>query len=58
MDPGEAAQRFTMSCSLYQAGRVVEDPKEVANVAAALSMIKGCALSPRDSRQFIADIRG
>jgi transcriptional regulator with XRE-family HTH domain len=42
----------------WEAGRVVEDPKEVANIAAALSMIKGCALSPRDSRQFIADIRG
>lgn len=42
----------------WYAGQVVEDPKEVASIATALSMIKGCALSPGDSRQLIADIRG
>lgn len=42
----------------WEAGRVVEDPDEVADIAAGLSMIKGCALPPRDSRQLIAEIRG
>ena len=42
----------------WYAGQVVEDPKEVADIAAALSMIKGCALPPEDSRQLIAQIRG
>jgi transcriptional regulator with XRE-family HTH domain len=42
----------------WYAGQVVEEPKEVAAIAAALSMIKGCALSPGDSRQLIAQIRG
>lgn len=42
----------------WYAGRVAEDPQEVADIATALSMIKGCALSPRDSRQLIAEIRG
>jgi transcriptional regulator with XRE-family HTH domain len=42
----------------WYAGQVVEDPQEVAAVSTALSMIKGCALSPRDSRQLIAEIRG
>jgi hypothetical protein len=42
----------------WEAGRVVEDPKEVAGIATALSMIKSCALSPADSRQLLAEIRG
>jgi len=42
----------------WEAGRVVEDPKEVAGIATALSMIKSCALSPTDSRQLLAEIRG
>jgi transcriptional regulator with XRE-family HTH domain len=42
----------------WESGQVVEDPQEVANIATALSMIKGCALSPGDSRQLIAEIRG
>jgi transcriptional regulator with XRE-family HTH domain len=42
----------------WYAGQIVEDPKEVASIATALSMIKGCALSPGDSRQLIAEIRG
>jgi transcriptional regulator with XRE-family HTH domain len=42
----------------WESGQVVEDPKEVAEIATALSMVKGCALSPGDSRQLIADIRG
>jgi transcriptional regulator with XRE-family HTH domain len=42
----------------WEAGLVVEDSQEVANIATALSMIKGCALPPRESRQLIAEIRG
>jgi transcriptional regulator with XRE-family HTH domain len=42
----------------WEAGQVVEDPKEVANIATALSMIKGCALSPGDSRRLMTEIRG
>jgi hypothetical protein len=42
----------------WESGQVVEDPKEVAEIATTLSMVKGCALSPGDSRQLIADIRG
>lgn len=42
----------------WEAGQVIEAPEEVANIATALSMIKGCALSPGDSRQLIAQIRG
>jgi transcriptional regulator with XRE-family HTH domain len=42
----------------WYVGQVIEDPKEVAEIATVLSMIKGCALSPGDSRQLIADIRG
>jgi transcriptional regulator with XRE-family HTH domain len=42
----------------WESGQVIEDPTEVAEIATALSMIKGCALSPGDSRQLIADIRG
>jgi transcriptional regulator with XRE-family HTH domain len=42
----------------WDAGRIVEDSQEVADIATALSMIKGCALSPGDSRQLIAEIRG
>jgi transcriptional regulator with XRE-family HTH domain len=41
----------------WGAGRVVKDRKEVAAIATALSMIKGCALSPADSAQFITRIR-
>ena len=42
----------------WGAGQVIEGPEEVASIAMALSMIKGCALSPGDSRKLIADIRG
>jgi transcriptional regulator with XRE-family HTH domain len=38
-------------------GRVVKDPKEVAVIATALSMVKGCALSPSDSAQLMTTIR-
>jgi hypothetical protein len=41
----------------WEGGRVVEDPKEVAGIATALSMIKGCSLSPGDSRQLMAEIK-
>ena len=41
-----------------EAGRVVEDPKEVAAISTALSMIKSCALSPTDTRQLLGEIRG
>jgi transcriptional regulator with XRE-family HTH domain len=42
----------------WAAGWVIEDPKQVAGIATALSMIKGCALSPAKSRDLIAKIRG
>jgi transcriptional regulator with XRE-family HTH domain len=41
----------------WGSGRVVNDPKEVATIATALSMIKGCALSPIDSAQLMTKIR-
>jgi hypothetical protein len=41
----------------WEAGRVVEDPTEVAGIATALSMIKNCALSPADSRQLLTESR-
>jgi transcriptional regulator with XRE-family HTH domain len=42
----------------WETGRVIEDPQGVADIATVLSMIKGCALSPGDSQQLIAEIRG
>ena len=41
----------------WGSGRVLKDPKEVAVIATALSMIKGCALSPVDSAQLMNKIR-
>lgn len=41
----------------WGAGRVIKDPREVAAIATALTMIKGCALSPVDSAQLTAKIR-
>ncbi len=41
----------------WGSGRVEKDPKEVAAIATALSMIKGCALSPIDSAQLMTTIR-
>ena len=41
----------------WGSGRVLKDPREVAAIATALSMIKGCALSPIDSAQLITKIR-
>jgi DNA-binding XRE family transcriptional regulator len=42
----------------WGAGRVADDPKEVAEIATALKMISGCALSPSDTRARIAEIKG
>ena len=41
----------------WGSGRVLKDPKEVTAIATALSMIKGCALSPIDSAQLMTKIR-
>jgi transcriptional regulator with XRE-family HTH domain len=41
----------------WGSGRVLKDPKEVAAIATALSMVKGCALSPIDSAQLMTKIR-
>jgi transcriptional regulator with XRE-family HTH domain len=41
----------------WRAGRVVEDPQQVAEVNAALTMIKMCALSPSESTRLIEKIR-
>jgi transcriptional regulator with XRE-family HTH domain len=42
----------------WRAGRVVEDPKEVASITTLFSMIRGCALSPVQSRELMIKIRG
>ena len=41
----------------WGSGRVIKDQREVAVIATALSMIKGCALSPIDSAQLMTEIR-
>jgi hypothetical protein len=41
----------------WGSGRVLKDPRDVAAIATALSMIKGCALSPIDSAQLMTKIR-
>jgi transcriptional regulator with XRE-family HTH domain len=41
----------------WGSGRVIKDPGEVTAIATALSMIKGCALSPIDSAQLMTKIR-
>jgi transcriptional regulator with XRE-family HTH domain len=41
----------------WGSGRVIKDSKEVAAIATALNMIKGCALSPIESAQLITEIR-
>jgi len=41
----------------WGSGRVIKDPREVTAIATALSMIKGCALSPIDSAQLMTKIR-
>jgi transcriptional regulator with XRE-family HTH domain len=41
----------------WGSGRVIKAPKEIAAIATALSMIKGCALSPIDSAQLMTTIR-
>ena len=41
----------------WGSGQVIKDPKDVAVIATALSMIKGCALSPIDSAQLMTTIR-
>ena len=42
----------------WGAGRVADDPKDVAEMSTALKMISGCALSPSDTRARIAEIKG
>jgi hypothetical protein len=41
----------------WGSGRIVKDPKEVAAIATAINMIKGCALSPIDSARLMRGIR-
>jgi transcriptional regulator with XRE-family HTH domain len=41
----------------WGSGRIVKDPKEVASIATAINMIKGCALSPIDSARLMTRIR-
>ena len=41
----------------WGSGRVIKDQREVAVIATALSVIKGCALSPIDSAQLMTQIR-
>jgi transcriptional regulator with XRE-family HTH domain len=42
----------------WRAGRVVENPKEVTSITTLFSMIRGCALSPVQSRELMIKIRG
>jgi hypothetical protein len=42
----------------WNTGRLVKDPKEVAEISAALRMITGCALSPVDTRDYLRKIKG
>lgn len=53
--PSEASVAYLEG---WDAGRVVEDPKEVALLTTALNMIKSCALSPAESQRLITEIRG
>jgi len=41
----------------WHIGYTVEEPDEVTRISAALSMIKGCALSPAESRDLMVKIR-
>jgi transcriptional regulator with XRE-family HTH domain len=41
----------------WGSGRVIKEAKEVATIATALNMIKGCALSPIESAQLITKVR-
>lgn len=41
----------------WNMGYVVEEPGEVTEISAALSMVKGCSLSPAESRDFMIKIR-
>lgn len=41
----------------WGSGRVIKDSKEVATIATALNMIKGCGLSPIESARLITEIR-
>lgn len=41
----------------WRSGRIVKDPKEVAGIATAINVIKGCALSPIDSVRLMTRIR-
>ncbi|MCL2585113.1 MAG: DUF5753 domain-containing protein [Streptosporangiales bacterium] len=42
----------------WGAGWVVEEEKQVADISSRITMIKGCALSPAESRNLITTIRG
>lgn len=42
----------------WDIGWLVEDANQVTRISTALSMIKGCALSPADSRKLLIKIRG
>lgn len=42
----------------WNAGWVVEEKNQVADVSGRLNIVKGCALSPAESRNLIAKIRG
>lgn len=41
----------------WGSGRILKAPQEVAAISTALSMIKGCALSPTESAQLMTEIR-
>jgi transcriptional regulator with XRE-family HTH domain len=41
----------------WEAGRIVENPPDIAVIETALNVLKGCALSPADSRKLLREIR-
>jgi hypothetical protein len=42
----------------WSAGQILDAPKDVAEISTALKMIMGSALSPTDTRAYLANIRG
>lgn len=42
----------------WDTGWVIEEQKQVTDISARLTMIKGCALSPAESRNLVINIRG
>lgn len=54
----EFRDRPAVAClEAYNVGWVVEEPQQIADITAWLTMVKGCALSPSESRNLVTAIR-